>query len=382
MTPERKTERMQRRRVRFLLVGLVSYGMGLIICVLAASTGVLAWRHVVYWLLMVATIKACLFGVFRSGLNLRFKSPDFTEGQVLLALVPSLYVAFHAETSLARSAILLITLSALLYGVLGLSRRRFLCVTGIYFIGYLGLLFILGLGDPDVFDRPGAWMLLIALGLFMLQIGLMGGFINRLRLGVITRSKQIADMARHDELTQCFNRRYLIDVLSDECRRANRGGIFGVCLIDIDYFKRINDEYGHGVGDEVLRRCAAQIQSMIRDVDVFGRYGGEEFLLILPQTRGTQLRAAAERVRRAVEELMFDASGDTFQITISAGIAEGCADEFYGSLLKRVDDALYAAKRGGRNRVHWANDAVMGSQAKTRSWQTQSISGRASIRGT
>lgn len=376
MTPERKTERMQRRRVGFLLVGLVSYGMGLIICLLAASTGVLAWRYIVHWLLMVAAIKLSLYGLFRSRVNLRFKSPDFTEVQLLLALVPSLYVAYHAETPLARAAILLITLSALLYGVLGLSTRRFLGVTGVYFSGYLGLLAALGVNDFEVFDRPGTWMLLLALGLFVLQIALMGGFINRLRQGVVTRSKQIADMARHDELTQCFNRRYLIDVLSDECRRSNRGGIFGVCLMDIDYFKRINDGYGHGVGDEVLRRCAAQIQAMIRDVDVFGRYGGEEFLLILPQTQGTQLRGAAERVRQAIADMTFKASGESFQITISAGIAQGCANESYPALLKRADDALYAAKRGGRNGVQWANDAAIGAEANTKGWRNQAASGR------
>ena len=259
MTPERKIQRDQRARIRFVLMGLVSYAMAMVVITTGAVLGVLAWRYVGHLLIAVVAINLGLYGLFRSGLNLRFAAPNFTAVQIVLPLLPLLYVTYHVETPMARAAILLIALIGLLYGVLDLPVRRFVTVTALYFTGYLALFALLSVDQPAVLASPGEWMLLLAIGLFMLQMGVIGGYINQLRHRLIARNHQIAEMASHDELTGVYNRRYLIDALTDAGARAERGGLYGVCLIDLDHFKRINDERGHNAGDNVLQRCAVAI---------------------------------------------------------------------------------------------------------------------------
>src|SRR5690606_36051066 len=122
-------------------------------------------------------------------------------------------------------------------------------------------------------------------------------------------------------------------------------------LFDIDFFKRINDTYGHAAGDLVLRRFAEAVQGQVRATDAFGRYGGEEFLLMLPETPGPDALVLAERVRRAVAELRCADGGAEITLTVSAGVAEYRHGEGVAQAIARADEALYAAKSLGRNRV-------------------------------
>jgi diguanylate cyclase (GGDEF)-like protein len=163
--------------------------------------------------------------------------------------------------------------------------------------------------------------------------------------------KIINELAIRDELTGSHNRRHLIRLIENEKERAARlGGMFCLCLLDIDYFKRINDTYGHLAGDAVLREFAATVQRQIRESDSFGRYGGEEFLLMLPETSVDEARALAERVRANIARLGFPDLPE-LAVTVSIGVAQYCADEPIAQTVARADEALYQAKSGGRNRV-------------------------------
>jgi diguanylate cyclase (GGDEF)-like protein len=163
--------------------------------------------------------------------------------------------------------------------------------------------------------------------------------------------KIINELAIRDELTGSHNRRHLIKLIEHEKERTARlGSLFCLCLLDIDYFKRINDTYGHSAGDTVLREFAATVQRQIRESDSFGRYGGEEFLLMLPETSIDEARALAERVRKNIEGLAFtDLPG--LAVTVSLGIAEFRVEESISQTVARADEALYLAKSSGRNRV-------------------------------
>jgi diguanylate cyclase (GGDEF)-like protein len=163
--------------------------------------------------------------------------------------------------------------------------------------------------------------------------------------------KIINELAIRDELTGSHNRRHLIKLIEHEKERTARlGSLFCLCLLDIDYFKRINDTYGHSAGDTVLREFAATVQAQIRESDSFGRYGGEEFLLMLPETSIEEAKALAERVRKNIEKLSFtDLPG--LAVTVSVGIAEFRVDESISQTVARADEALYLAKSSGRNRV-------------------------------
>ena len=162
-------------------------------------------------------------------------------------------------------------------------------------------------------------------------------------------------LARTDPLTQLLNRRVLVERLAQEVERARRyDGKITMLMIDLDHFKRVNDQYGHLVGDDVLRDVAALLKNAVRAVDVVARYGGEEFVIVLPETPAPGALAFAERLRERIEATDFSAHPHgTFHLTTSIGMATfpGPRTDSGDDLLARADEALYRAKADGRNRV-------------------------------
>ncbi len=166
-------------------------------------------------------------------------------------------------------------------------------------------------------------------------------------------ANQLYEAATRDPLTKVYNRRHFYERLVAESAYAKRHkDKLVVLLIDIDFFKTINDSYGHAAGDHVLREIATSIGKTLRSEDVFARFGGEEFVLL---ARGLSLRNGvrlAERVRDLVEAAIFEFESHRFRVTVSVGVAElGEADKVAEGMLRIADGRLYAAKRQGRNRV-------------------------------
>jgi diguanylate cyclase (GGDEF)-like protein len=163
--------------------------------------------------------------------------------------------------------------------------------------------------------------------------------------------REIYRQSTVDPLTQIHNRRYFMEALRKEISRARRyTRPLSVAIIDVDHFKLVNDLHGHLVGDHVLRDLAAAIGNRIRQEDVFARFGGEEFMLLLPETNLANAVACGEKIRRIIEEHAFVAER-RIPITVSIGVAELVRKESLTHLIRRADDMLYAAKREGRNRV-------------------------------
>ena len=155
-----------------------------------------------------------------------------------------------------------------------------------------------------------------------------------------------------DSLTQVFNRAYLMEVLETEFAKNERyNNIFSCILIDIDNFKAINDNYGHLMGDKVLAKTASIIKKQLRAVDSFGRYGGEEFLIILPVTNAQEAFLVAEKLREKIAGTVFIEKGHTISISISQGISDSLIDapKSHDDFLYKVDTALYQAKEKGKN---------------------------------
>jgi diguanylate cyclase (GGDEF)-like protein len=177
--------------------------------------------------------------------------------------------------------------------------------------------------------------------------------IKRLADELETANDKLRALATIDALTQLPNRRVLSERLAFEFARAARYVHPLSCLmVDVDHFKKVNDTFGHQVGDKVLCEVGAILQKTIRATDLVGRYGGEEFMVILPQTRGADARIAAERLRRAVATLPRE-SPDVPEVTVSIGVAamEQQLASTVDELVHRADQALYKAKAAGRNRV-------------------------------
>ena len=164
--------------------------------------------------------------------------------------------------------------------------------------------------------------------------------------------KRIEELAELDELTGSYNRRCIMRMLDEEIARAARSGApCSIALIDLDWFKRINDAFGHPTGDEVLRTFAITMFANIRANDRFGRYGGEEFLLVLPDMDTSGAVRALDRLRAIISDLDWSAFSPGMKVTISAGVATLKQNETPDTFLARADSALYAAKARGRNRI-------------------------------
>lgn len=165
--------------------------------------------------------------------------------------------------------------------------------------------------------------------------------------------EKLERLANLDSLTGLYNRRVILHRLDERIKYVRRyGEELSLIMLDIDHFKKVNDQYGHLIGDEVLEEIAVLVQRNIRDTDVVGRYGGEEFIIILLKTGLPSAVDVAERVRKAIEAAeMKDSEGNVFSVTVSEGVSSYKPAEDERSLISRADDALYRAKENGRNRV-------------------------------
>lgn len=164
---------------------------------------------------------------------------------------------------------------------------------------------------------------------------------------------QLLRLSRTDRLTGLWGRGYWEERLYEEYRRARRtGSPAALVMLDIDHFKRVNDSYGHPVGDDAIRMVARSIFECCRDIDIPGRYGGEEFGVVLPETGREGAKVFCERLRKRVEGEMLHADGETIRATVSLGIAE-LSERVLDAAdwLQRADRGLYQAKRSGRNRT-------------------------------
>jgi diguanylate cyclase (GGDEF)-like protein len=195
-----------------------------------------------------------------------------------------------------------------------------------------------------------------------LQVRLRAGRrILDLQADLVKAREALREQATHDPLTGLWNRYALLEALEREHSRAARGGTpLAVIMLDLDHFKRVNDTYGHLAGDAVLRQTAKRMQAVVRSYDLVGRFGGEEFLIVLPGTSGANAAQLAERLRAAVAHE--PVSQDLLRIPVTASLGVGASGpEPSGdpqTLIRVADEALYRAKERGRNRVEWVNDPV------------------------
>lgn len=176
--------------------------------------------------------------------------------------------------------------------------------------------------------------------------------ISRIKINVRSYQykKRLELMAVTDGLTGLYNHRFIFERLEEETAKVARyGRPLSIIMLDIDNFKRVNDTFGHRAGDEVILSVAHAIMASLRKTDVAGRYGGEEFLVLLPETDVKAAHVVAEKIRNTVAQLQFETKD--LAVTVSAGVAEAEKGESFEALINRADAKLYTAKRNGKNRV-------------------------------
>ncbi|HEY5610010.1 MAG TPA: GGDEF domain-containing protein [Thermoanaerobaculia bacterium] len=188
--------------------------------------------------------------------------------------------------------------------------------------------------------------------------------LERENVELTLKNRALAEISSRDALTGLFTRWFVLDKIEAELNRALRyGSSMSVLMLDIDHFKQINDSHGHPAGDQILQAVGYVLKDSCRIYDVPGRYGGEEFCLMLPETKTESTFNVAERIRKRIDTNPFTASGSNLHVTTSIGVAnlDSIPDEgVFGAstLIERADRALYAAKDRGRNRVEIWNPTL------------------------
>ncbi len=309
--------------------------------------------------------------IVRSGLNLKLArkgDPGLSIPQMLWAITGICWS--YGITGPARGAVILILLPVLIYCVFSLNARQSRKLTAAAFVMLAAVMLFKAATDPARYDpRVEAMHLLFAaivmatVSALAIRVGALRERLQRQRTELAQALERIQLLATHDELTGLTNRRAATERMREELalrRRQLQGAqpLLAVVLIDIDHFKRVNDELGHAAGDEVLRRFAAACQQVVRTGELLARWGGEEFLLVMPAAGGAQAVAAAMRLREQLRRTGFDDIKPGLAVSFSAGVAECASGDELEAAIARADAALYEAKRGGRDRVLQARNAA------------------------
>jgi diguanylate cyclase (GGDEF)-like protein len=356
-TAKALSRRAKQRRQIQALIG-VSYVIDAYILLLYAHAGTIPVTIGPAFAACGLVSVACYIALSETGFTERFKDHYFVAPQAIASMAIMLaftYIAPEVGVMFLCTLFVVFNFSSL---------RSTPWQTAIVWTAMaLGLTGLFLLTDKPISMPHGTYVERFAtMTVFVLTIGrcmFLGIFSSSMRqtlyksgVELKAANKRIEELAELDELTGSFNRRCIMRMLDDEIARANRSKApCSIALIDLDWFKRVNDHYGHPTGDEVLRTFAITVFANIRDIDKFGRYGGEEFLLVLPDTPDDEAVRTLDRLREIVAGLDWSAFSPGMQVTISAGVAMLKPDETADTFLARADRALYAAKAQGRNRI-------------------------------
>ena len=354
----RTLARDQERRLRWNLATGASYALDALFLGAFAALGTIPAVVAVGYAAGGAAVVAGAELVTRLGWNLRVRDPSLIEPLVILAM--ALQIAVVAAAPQIAFPFLANVFTVISFAMLWLTLRDSLVIWTLGVAG-IGTLFI-AVGERlsvPTGSRAELWLVWAYFSLVLGRFLLLSINASSLRMrlaesrGRLAETlEQVKQLASHDELTHALNRRALMASLDRERARAERSGVpFSIGMMDLDHFKSVNDVHGHAAGDEVLRGFAATVHETMRVTDVFGRYGGEEFLIVLVGTELPLALEALERIRAALQKRDWRGVAPGLVQTVSAGVASFRKGETVEQLLHRADQALYQAKGSGRNRV-------------------------------
>ncbi|MDX1374430.1 MAG: GGDEF domain-containing protein [Burkholderiales bacterium] len=345
----------QRHRLTRYLMALGATAVVVALFYVAAWARFIAPRDAHAIALYAALMALVFFVVLRSGLNLRMPDPSLSREMIVAALAAILYGVASARSG--ESALLLMVMLPFVFAMFRFGTRGLLILSALVVGAYAGILHVRGdLLGPRAHESLAT---LLILAFTLIGFSLIGGTIAGLRHALARGQRQLEDalrhtehLAMHDELTGIYNRRYLEQRLSGEVQRAQRyGTALSVALLDLDRFKEVNDELGHAAGDVVLIEFARLAGKLLRESDCLGRWGGEEFIILMPETDFEAACIACGRLGAAQRAQRFAGLPRGLSVTVSAGVAAYRAGEAANVLLQRADMALYRAKVAGRDRV-------------------------------
>ncbi len=357
-----ETERLRlRKRKRLVLIGGVgiSYAIDALLLLLFYFAGTVGSAIVAFYFL-AGIGHVLLFSTLQlTGLAERARNPHFPGWQMAYSVVVQI-IAIQLAPKLA-TFFLAIMFIIFAFGALRLSLRQLLLFCMASCLGVAVALLnsreaALSLDRPSLVEAVLIWA---TFTLVLMRTILIGYYSAALHIRLLDYSTRLAAsvekaeaQATHDVLTGLLNRRAIYPLIADQISLFQRQGIPAcVAMVDIDHFKHVNDRCGHLIGDQVLQGLAREMQASVRVSDHLARFGGEEFLLLLPATSLEQGQALMERLRLEIQAYPWQMIAPGIAATISIGIAELRPSDDEDSVLARADAALYRAKQSGRNRV-------------------------------
>ncbi len=336
---------------------LMAYGFYLIaylILCFAIRMGLLQFSTFLWFAAGTTLLYLVFYTILRSGLNLRLRDPSLTMTQMLISVFIILVMMYNCDE--IRWVFVTMFMVVFLFGIFRLRSGQFLIVVIFSITGYAAMVALLVQNKSDIYVKQEVFQWLAFSGMLPF-FALMANYINSIRRKLEESLQIIKQMASHDELTGVFNRRRLMEKLDDEKNRVDRAGhSFCICMLDIDFFKNVNDTLGHLCGDEVLKSFAKIACDGLRSTDYLARYGGEEFVLVLPHTAPVGAWQYCERLRYRIEKAELLTASPTFRITVSIGLTEYLQGENIAETIDRADQSLYLAKRRGRNRIEMIDE--------------------------
>ncbi len=358
-----QNDEKQALRLRRFGMALVSYVLWITLGLAGFFSGVLKIDREPLIILLggIAIFNLLIFSVLRSGLNKRFDDPSLTLLQCLGAMCWILALMYFSRP--ARDLMLMVYIMTMLFGMFQLNRRELMLLAAFSLAGYGAVLVfddVLQASRIDLARESLRYSILTAMILWSAYFGnYVGNLKQKLRKhnDSLKRAVETAvHQAERDELTRTYSRRFIMGSLDQEKARSDEENrTFSICIFDLDHFKRVNDEYGHQVGDQVLAEFTMRAGSVLRSMDQvrrrghpMGRYGGEEFIVLLPGTGLPGAINCAERIRELTKERKFV---DDIKVTVSVGVSQYRPNEEIKETIRRADEALYEAKALGRNQV-------------------------------
>ena len=354
----------QRLRITRSLMSALVFVVCVGLIIYCSYIGVMAPAHGALLGGVIALSCTGFYVALRSGWNLRFSDPSLTLPQILAAL--TWICGAYAITNEGHGGTLILFALVLVFGIFNMNARRARLSTW-YAVVAMGLTMAYkSTTDPAHYPVKIEWMYFVFVATVMPMISRLASELNQMRSNLKTQKRElqaaferIQELATRDELTGLFNRRQITQVLGEHAARSDRGVVkFWVAVLDLDHFKRINDTYGHGVGDEVLRNFAQLAAGVLRDTDVLGRWGGEEFLAVMLAVPPHDPHIGLERLRAQLQHAQVSDAQPQLRVSFSAGMAAYTERSAVQHAIERADQALYLAKAQGRNRTVLAPDQV------------------------
>jgi diguanylate cyclase (GGDEF)-like protein len=347
------------QRVRLAQAGLAMVLM---------ATGVAAMQYfvwigaarpapVLWWSLATLTGMVVFFALIRSGWSRRWPEPSLTVPQMLFALGSG--AVAYALLGAGRGAVFPMVMVVLMFGMFIATPRQMRWVS-LYAVAAFGVaMAAMAALHPQAYPPAVEMGHFLLVATMMPAVSILAGRISRLRQRSRAHRAELAqalsrlrEHTTRDELTGLVNRRHMQELMEQEHQRCIRSGqTFCLAVLDIDRFKPINQEHGYAVGDAVLRAVAQEALRHVRLSDMLARWGGEEFVLMMSDTRAALARGGLERLQQRVAALRILNGSAALGVTLSGGLAEHHAGESVAQTLERAERALHEAKAQGRNRV-------------------------------